>query len=198
MPLKISRHTSYCSKYWPRTSRCCRASFCDALAPFFSVEYYLISCYAQHYYSVPSPLTSDTMMRQWRCSFYAQDYCVYLSVCGSRPHILMVMVFWNGPVWHFAGPFYTNLCLPLFSHLFCYSRHSPPPTHLKQDDDTSLFTAHRQPLFFHLITAAATTLHHHHPPLHIIIAAHHYWQYSSIIYRAITIIIHCRYKSIII
>ena len=97
MPLKISRHTSYCSKYWPRTSRCCRASFCDALAPFFSVEYYLISCYSQHYYSVPSPLTSDTMMRQWRCSFYAQDYCVYLSVCGSRPHILMVMVFGEWP-----------------------------------------------------------------------------------------------------
>ena len=143
MPLKISRHTSYCSKYWPRTSRCCRASFCDALAPFFSVEYYLISCYAQHYYSVPLPLTSDTMMRQWRCSFYAQDYCVYLSVCGSRPHILMVMVFWNGPVWHFAGPFYTNLCLPLFSDLFCYSAttHTPQAKFVHCTSATSLLSS---------------------------------------------------------
>jgi hypothetical protein len=33
------------------------------------------------------------MMRPWQCSFYVQEYCVYLSVCGSRPHILMVMVF---------------------------------------------------------------------------------------------------------
>lgn len=26
------------------------------------------------------------MMRPWRRCFYVQDYCVYLSVCGSRPH----------------------------------------------------------------------------------------------------------------
>lgn len=54
--------------------------------PFFSVEYYQISFYTQHYYSVPSPLKLVMMMRPWRRCFYAQDYCVYLSVCGSRPH----------------------------------------------------------------------------------------------------------------
>ena len=65
-----------------------------------------------------------------------------------------------------------------------------PHTHL-QDDDDKFVHAHRQPLLFHLITAAATTLHHHHPPLHIIIAALHYWHTSSIIFRAITITLHC-------
>lgn len=43
------------------------------------------------------------MMRPWRCCFYVQDYCVYLSVCGSRQHIPMVMIFGEPPVYIYPG-----------------------------------------------------------------------------------------------
>ena len=42
-------------------------------------------------------------MRPWQCCFYVQDYCVYLSVCGSRQHILMVMIFGEPPVYIYPG-----------------------------------------------------------------------------------------------